>query len=39
MVRVEQIFDNNNFGVVVQVLALPYTYYGKLKKEVNNGSY
>ena len=37
--RVEQIFDNNIFGVVVQVLALPYTYYGKLKKEVNNGSY
>ena len=39
MVRVEQIFDNNKIGVVVQVFALPYTYYGKLKKEVNNGSY
>ena len=39
MGRVEQIFDNNNFGVVVQVFALPYAYYGKLKKEVNNGNY
>tara|TARA_R110002012_G_scaffold273978_1_gene460127 strand:+ start:1184 stop:1291 length:108 start_codon:yes stop_codon:yes gene_type:complete len=35
---VEQIFDII-IGVVVQVFAPPYTYYGKIKKEVNNGSY